>query len=118
MLVIDEVSMLGARTLYAVDARLRELRGSAEDFCSIPIIVYLGDFHQFRPVQERSILLPSSDFLWDQGKSFSVEQRYQHDKAHALWKKFTTVVILNEQSSCCRRLTTAGTVGPGPARYM
>ncbi|KAF9768227.1 hypothetical protein IL306_014496, partial [Fusarium sp. DS 682] len=25
------------------------------------------------------------------------EQRHQHDKAHALWKKFTTVVMLNEQ---------------------
>ena len=43
------------------------------------------------------MLVPSSDFLWDEGKTFRVEQRYQHDKAHALWKRFTTVVMLNEQ---------------------
>jgi hypothetical protein len=56
-----------------------------------------GDFHQFRPVQERSILLPSTAFAWDQEKRFTVEQRREHDEAHALWKKFTTVVMLNEQ---------------------
>jgi hypothetical protein len=97
MLVIDEVSMLGAQTLYAVNERLCELRGSVQDFGSIPIILFLGDFHQFRPVQERTILLPSSSFSWDQGKLFNVEQRYQHDKGHELWNKFTTVVMLKEQ---------------------
>ncbi|KAM4067436.1 AAA domain-containing protein [Hirsutella rhossiliensis] len=68
VLVIDEVSMLGARTLHA-----------------------------FRPVQERSILLPSSAVSWDEDYSFRAEQRHQHDKAHALWKRFTTVVMLDEQ---------------------
>jgi hypothetical protein len=97
VLVIDEVSMLGAQTLYAVNERICELRGRAEDFGKLPIIVFLGDFHQFRPVQERSILLPSSAFPWGEGKTFSVEQRYQHDKAHALWSGFTTVVMLKEQ---------------------
>ncbi|PVH91576.1 hypothetical protein DM02DRAFT_647273 [Periconia macrospinosa] len=95
MLIIDEVSMLGARTLYA--EKLRKLRGSAQDFGGIPIVLFCGDFHQFRPVQERSILLPSTEFPWDGEKTFRTEQRYQHDKAHALWSKFTTVVILKEQ---------------------
>lgn len=48
-------------------------------------------------MQERSILLPSTAIAWDEEQSFTAEQRYQHDKAHALWNKFTTVVMLNEQ---------------------
>ncbi|KAM4064054.1 AAA domain-containing protein [Hirsutella rhossiliensis] len=68
VLVIDEVSMLGARTLHA-----------------------------FRPVQERSILLPSAAVPWDADGAFAAERRRQHDKAHALWRKFTTVVMLDEQ---------------------
>ncbi|RKK11156.1 hypothetical protein BFJ66_g18345, partial [Fusarium oxysporum f. sp. cepae] len=55
LLVIDEVSMLGARTLHAVNEQLCRLRGSQQDFGGIPIVLFCGDFHQFRPVQERSI---------------------------------------------------------------
>jgi hypothetical protein len=97
VLVIDEVSMLGARTLHAVNEQLCRLRGSQQDFGGIPIVLFCGDFHQFRPVQDRSILLPSMAVSWDEDNSFKAEQRHQHDKAHALWKKFTTVVMLNEQ---------------------
>jgi hypothetical protein len=97
LLIIDEVSMLGARTLYFVNEQLRKLRGRAQDFGGIPIVLFCGDFHQFRPVQERSILLPSTAISWHGEKSFKAEQRYQHDRAHALWNKFTTVVMLDEQ---------------------
>ncbi|KAJ6437551.1 helix-loop-helix DNA-binding domain-containing protein [Purpureocillium lavendulum] len=97
VLVIDEVSMLGARTLYAVNEQLCRLRGSQQDFGGIPIVLLCGDFHQFRPVQERSILLPSAAVSWDVDNRFRAEQRHQHDKAHALWKRFTTVVMLDEQ---------------------
>ncbi len=97
LLIIDEVSMLGARTLYAVDRQLRKLRGCDQDFGGMPIVLFCGDFHQFRPVQERSILLPSATISWNLDRSFGAEQRHQHDKAHALWTKFTTVVLLDEQ---------------------
>ncbi|KAF1807901.1 hypothetical protein P152DRAFT_469269 [Eremomyces bilateralis CBS 781.70] len=97
LLIVDEVSMLGARTLYVVNEQLCRLRGCADAFGGIPIVVFCGDFHQFRPVQERSILLPSQAVAWTEDKSFRAEQRYQHDKAHALWTKFTTVVMLDEQ---------------------
>lgn len=111
LLIIDEVSMLGARTLYAVNEQLGKLRGCAQDFGGIPTVLFCGDFHQFRPVQERSILLPSTAFPWDEEKTFKSEQRYQHDKAHALWNKFTTVVILKEQvraagDPCLQRVLT------------
>ncbi|KAM4066757.1 PIF1-like helicase [Hirsutella rhossiliensis] len=97
VLVIDEVSMLGARTLHAVNEQLCRLRGSHQDFGGIPIVLFCGDFHQFRPVQERSILLPSTAVSWDVDSSFKAETRHQHDKAHALWKRFTTTVMLDEQ---------------------
>lgn len=45
LLVIDEVSMLGARTLALVNCQLGVLRGSDEDFGGIPIILFSGDFH-------------------------------------------------------------------------
>ncbi|KAF1814385.1 hypothetical protein P152DRAFT_456639 [Eremomyces bilateralis CBS 781.70] len=89
--------MLGARTLYMVNEQLCRLRGYADDFGGIPIIVFCGDFRQFRPVQERSILLPSQVIAWTDDTAFRAEQRHQHDKAHALWNKFTTVVMLDEQ---------------------
>src|SRR2546429_2216526 len=97
LLVIDEVSMLGARTLYAVNEHLCRVRASTQDFGGYPLIQFFGGLHQLWPVKARSILLPSAVTSWDEGKSFRVEQRYQHDKAHALWKKFTTVIMLNEQ---------------------
>ncbi|GJN72473.1 hypothetical protein PLICBS_006546 [Purpureocillium lilacinum] len=52
---------------------------------------------EFRPVQERPIILPSEAIQWDASSSFNAEQRYQHDKAHALWRRFTSVVMLDEQ---------------------
>ena len=88
--------MLGARTLYAVNEHLCRVWESTLDFGGIPIILFCGDVHQFRPVQDRSILLPSSATPWDE-KTIKVEHRYQHDKAHALWTKFTTVIMLDEQ---------------------
>jgi len=97
VLVIDEISMLGARTLHAVNEQLCRLRGSQQDFGGIPIVLFCGDFHQFRPVQERSILLPSAAISWDVDNSFRAEQRHQHDKAHALWNRFATVIMLDEQ---------------------
>lgn len=97
MLILDEVSMLGMRTLFAVNKQLQKLRGCEEDFGGIPIILFCGDFHQFRPVQERSILLPSSAFPWNEEKTFKIEQRYEHDKGYRLWQHFSTVVILKEQ---------------------
>ncbi|KAL5583752.1 hypothetical protein FOVSG1_015103 [Fusarium oxysporum f. sp. vasinfectum] len=74
LLIIDEVSMLGARTLWMVNEQLCKLRGSPKDFGGIPIVLFCGDFHQFRPVQERSILLPSTAISWFEQDSFQVEQ--------------------------------------------
>ncbi|RKK74275.1 hypothetical protein BFJ71_g17294 [Fusarium oxysporum] len=109
-LIIDEVSMLGARMLYAVNVQLRRLRESTEDFGDIPVIIFCGDFHQFRPVQEWSIRLPSSSFPRGQGHGFGLEQQRQHDVAYAMWRKFTVVVLKEKvraaQDPRLRRLIT------------
>lgn len=97
LIVIDEVSMLKARTLFAVNEQLQSLRGSPRDFGGILIILFCGDLHQFRPVQERPMLLPNAMTSSDDNASFRIEQRHEHDVAHALWKKFPTVVMLNKQ---------------------
>ena len=76
MIFVDKTSILGARTLYVVNKRLWDLRGYTQDFVGIPIIRCLRDFKQFRPAQEWSILVPSSEFARDEGKTFKVEQRH------------------------------------------
>lgn len=63
MLSVDEISMLVLKALCAVIGQLCNFRGCTQDFGGIPAVLFLGDFKQFRPVQERSILVPSSDFL-------------------------------------------------------
>jgi hypothetical protein len=102
--------MLDARTLYAVNEQLRRLRESTEDFGDIPVIIFCGDFHQFRPVQERSIPLPSSIFPCGQGHGFGPAQQRQHDVAHVLWRKFTVVMLKEKvraaQDPRLRRLLT------------
>ncbi|PNP57188.1 hypothetical protein FNYG_15288 [Fusarium nygamai] len=109
-LIIDEVGMLGARMLYALNVQLRRPRESTEDFGDIPVIIFFGDFHQFRPVQEWSILLPSSSFPRGQGHGFGLEQQRQHDVAYALWRKFSVVVLKEKvpaaQDPRLRRLIT------------
>ncbi|XP_044717277.1 PIF1 protein [Hirsutella rhossiliensis] len=82
---------------HAANEQLCRLRGSARDFGGIPVVILCGDFHQFRPVQERSILLPSAAVAWDEDGAFAAEQRRRHDKAHALWRRFTTVVMLTSR---------------------
>ncbi|KJZ74451.1 hypothetical protein HIM_06047 [Hirsutella minnesotensis 3608] len=125
VLVIDEVSMLGARTLHAVNEQLCRLRGSQRDFRGIPIVLFCGDFHQFRPVQERSIVLPSTAISWDVDNSFKAEQRHQHDKAHALWRRFTTnlnieasVAFQVQQRSIMRIFVSEHNAIPVPAVFM
>lgn len=43
------------------------------------------------------MLLPSSEFPWNVDRTFKLSDRREHDGAHRLWQKFTTVVMLDEQ---------------------
>ena len=97
ILVIDEVSMLGGKTLHKVNQALKDFRSSPQDFGGIPIVLFSGDFHQFSPVRERSILIPAPSDIWRHDGPYEVQAAHQHGEMHALWKKFTTVVLLTEQ---------------------
>ncbi|KAH8761641.1 hypothetical protein F5883DRAFT_562620 [Diaporthe sp. PMI_573] len=78
--------MLGLQTLSNINKRLCASRGSNQDFGGIPVVLLSGDFHQFRPVQNKSLLTP-----------WSALRIADEMRAHALWTRFTTVVMLTEQ---------------------
>jgi hypothetical protein len=58
VLVTDEVSMLGGATLYEVSRNLQSLRDCTDKpFGGIPVVLLMGDFYQFAPVREMSLLV-------------------------------------------------------------
>jgi hypothetical protein len=102
VLVVDEVSMLGLKTLYEVDHKLRALRGFPDrPFGGIPVVVFTGDFLQFGPVLQKG-LLSQLDY-GDSGKAprnlsdRATQYRWQQIQAKTTWELFTSVVILEEQ---------------------
>jgi hypothetical protein len=103
MLIIDEISQVGGLTLAAVDSRLRLYRDDPHrPFGGIPMVMFFGDFFQFDPVLQTSLLLPEP-----RGRSGQrSESLAKHLAAHKLFLQFKTVVILREQvrAAGCPRL--------------
>lgn len=64
MLVINEISMTSGKTFYTVNCSLNAIAGIAETdqrvFGGIPIVLLTGDFAQFAPINQTSLLLPHS----------------------------------------------------------
>ncbi|XP_044714518.1 PIF1-like helicase domain-containing protein [Hirsutella rhossiliensis] len=95
VLVIDEVSMLGGTTLYDVSRHLQSLRDCLDKpFGSIPVILLMGDFHQFAPVRETSLLV---DRMLDEAHAPLRQSTISHHRGCSLWHMFKTVVLLEEQ---------------------
>jgi hypothetical protein len=71
-------------------------------FGGIPIVMFFGDFFQFDPVRQTSLLLPEPRDGGDQRP----ESLSNHLAAHRLLLQFTNVVILREQvrAAGCPRL--------------
>jgi hypothetical protein len=103
MLIVDEISQVGGLTLASVDRRLRMYRDDAcRPFGGIPIVIFFGDFFQFDPVMQTSLLLPvPKDHDRQRPESLA-----KHLAAHKLFLQFTTIVILREQvrTAGCARL--------------
>ncbi|KAF6786401.1 DNA repair and recombination protein, partial [Colletotrichum musicola] len=102
VLVIDEVSMLGLLTLYDIDKKLRVLRGFPEKpFGGMPVVIFTGDFLQFGPVNQSSLLkdFKRSDDLrkYSTMSQRSLDKRLKETEAQKLWLQFTNVVMLEEQ---------------------
>ncbi|KDN61753.1 putative conserved hypothetical protein [Colletotrichum sublineola] len=101
-LIIDEASMLGLQTLYDIDQKLRMLRGFPEkSFGGMPVVVFTGDFLQFPPVLQKSLLSTTERIATVTGsgrpRSQGVERGWKEAEAKKLWQGFTNVVMLEEQ---------------------
>jgi ATP-dependent exoDNAse (exonuclease V) alpha subunit len=54
VLVIDEISMVGAELLLEVDQRLRQIKSSDKPFGGISLLA-VGDLYQLPPVKQRAV---------------------------------------------------------------
>jgi hypothetical protein len=75
-LIIDEMSMIGSKTLLKIDQMLKIAKNNNSSFGGISLIV-LGDFYQFSPVKDIPVYDPNAD-------------------ANKLWLIFQEAVILRE----------------------
>ena len=104
MLIVDEISQVGGLTLASVDSRLRLYRDDPHrPFGGIPIVIFFGDFFQFDPVMQTSLLLPLPR---DHGRQ-KPESLAKHLAAHKQqFLQFTNIVMLREQvrAGGCPRL--------------
>lgn len=89
--------------LASVDSRLRLYRDNAYcPFGGIPIIIFFGDFFQFDPIRQTSLLLPEPK---DSNRQ-RPESLVKYLIAYKLFLQFTAIVILREQvrTAGCARL--------------
>ena len=89
IMIIDEVSMVDLSMLSTIENQCKIARSldrdSTELFGGLPIIILMGDFHQFPPVRGPA--------LWK-------EPRKGNDgdaKGQLIWHQFTDVIILDQQ---------------------
>jgi hypothetical protein len=75
-LIIDEISMIGAKTFLKIDSMLKIGKNNQAPFGGVSLIVF-GDFFQFSPVKDIPIYQPGSD-------------------AYLLWTSNFEIVILKE----------------------
>jgi len=97
VLIVDEASMIGGCTLQDINKALQVRRESREPFGGIPAVILTGDFYQFPPVQQKSLLSSSGDLEAAAGNRYIADNKLRHAQGSELWKKFTTVTLLQEQ---------------------
>ncbi|KAM4061813.1 PIF1-like helicase [Hirsutella rhossiliensis] len=95
VLVIDEVSMLGGATLHNVSRHLQALRDCPDEpFGGMPVVLLMGDFYQFAPVRETSLLIITPP---DRTETPLRQATISHHSGCRLWHLFKTVVLLEDQ---------------------
>src|SRR6266480_6175453 len=87
ILIIDEISMISSKLIDSIDKQCKVMKNLSSNstavFGDLHVIIVLGDFHQFSPVQAKA--------LWQKQES-NDEVRGQQ-----LWHMFKDVVLLDEQ---------------------
>ncbi|KAK6997322.1 PIF1-like helicase-domain-containing protein [Favolaschia claudopus] len=94
ILVIDEVSLLGAELLAEIDQLLRFIKGDSRPFGGV-IIVFSGDFYQLPPVQQTALYTP---VVTEFRSKKSNERQYMARLGRLAWKQVDTVIELTEQN--------------------
>jgi hypothetical protein len=89
ILIVDEISMVSMALLHSINEQCNKIRGTDRDsasfFGGLPIVVFLGDFHQFAPIGGKP--------LWQAPqKNDQIETMAQY-----IWHRFKNVIILDEQ---------------------
>lgn len=87
VMIIDEISMVDLAALSIINTHCKVARSlersSIDLFGGLPVVIFMGDFHQFPPVQGQALWkLPRNDLEQD-GK--------------LIWSQFQQVIILDEQ---------------------
>ena len=94
-LIIDEVSMIGCRTLARISRRLNEAKhtDASVAFGGIDVI-FTGDFIQFSPIGEFALYT-----AWDETSPIYAKKQYHIDSQLGmnLWKQLNHIVLLDEQ---------------------
>jgi hypothetical protein len=89
VMVIDEVSMTDLSMLSTINSQCkiaRSLGRSSPDlFGGLPIVILMGDFHQFSPVRGQA--------LWKEPRNGNDEDA----NGRIIWHQFTDVIILDQQ---------------------
>ena len=87
--ILDEISMVSLENLIQINERCNAIwdlnRDSNTVFGALPVIIFLGDFNQFRPVRGHAI--------WSQ----AINELAVLQSGKAIWSRFTRVVFLTEQ---------------------
>jgi hypothetical protein len=88
IMIIDEVSMMDLSTLSTINNQCKIARSldrsSPNLFSGLPIVIFMGDFHQFPPVRGPA--------LWKEPRNGNDEDV----NGQIIWHQFTDVIILNQ----------------------
>jgi len=87
ILFIDEISMVSLTMLNTINQQCNRIRAVGQDSTAIlgalPIVVFMGDFHQFAPIRAQPI--------WQTPKN------PRASLGQLVWQRFTDCIILDEQ---------------------
>ena len=87
MLIIDEISMVSSKLMDSIDKQCKVVKNlddsSTAVFGGLPVVIALGDFHQFPPVRANA--------LWQK------QQGHNEKRGQQLWHMFKNVMVLDEQ---------------------
>ncbi|KAF7977845.1 hypothetical protein HWV62_2599 [Athelia sp. TMB] len=107
---LDEVSMLGCRSMYGISAAAAKALSVPEEAFGGLNMIFAGDFAQLAPVKAQALY---SGFVGTKVNSAMTVKDQEEAIGKALWHQTTTVVILREnmrqrsQSADDSRLRTA-----------